>query len=130
MKKQHKKRELSSKHQRDSLDNTRTLQSFLSCLFYLAKEAEREGLPYISTVLKESIGKIDLLSRSGRYHSTIPNVIDDSLYEAMNFLHHLAELAPADRAEFMKVFDEIRRNFLFPVCKEHTGNEVRIALLQ
>jgi hypothetical protein len=100
---------LIEKGQKTNSDKVKTLQSFIACLFYLSQEAEREAFPYIAVILKESIGKIDLLSRGGFQHPPTCELLDESLYEAMNFLHELAEFSPASRREFMKVFDALRR---------------------
>jgi hypothetical protein len=86
---------------------TKVLQSFVSCLYYLSQEAAREGLPYITAVLKDTIGKIDLLSRGELIDTS--ELIDDSLYEALSFLHELSELEPADRADFMAIYNSLRK---------------------
>jgi hypothetical protein len=100
---------LIEKAQKINSDKVKTLQSFIACLFYLSQEAEREAFSDIAVILKECIGKIDLLSRGGFLQPPTCELLDESLYEAMNFLHELAEFSPAGRREFMKVFDALRR---------------------
>jgi hypothetical protein len=104
-----KKRQAAPLEIQGTPDRVKSLQSFLSCLFYLTQEAEREGFAYIKTVLKETIAKIDLLSRGESVLPQAADVIDDSLYEAMAFLHSLADLSAQERCDFMKIYEELRR---------------------
>jgi hypothetical protein len=106
----------------------KVLQSLLSCLFYLCQEAERERLPYVGALLKDTISRIDLLSRSGVLPHAGADIIDDSLYEAMSFLHELAGLSPAQRSDFMKTFEILRHTLrvepVRPVARKE-GNIVK-----
>jgi hypothetical protein len=110
-------------------DKVKTIQTFIACLFYLSQEAEREGFPYITTILKETISKIDLMSRGGSLPAPA-NIIDDSLYEALNFLHTLADLSPKERSDFMKVFDAIRKTCFVRERKLETHRMERITIFQ
>jgi hypothetical protein len=89
-------------------DNIRTIQSILSCLFFLSKEAEKSRIFYVDTILKEAIAKIDLLGRGQSVFFQTTQIIDESLYEAMSFLHHLADVPMATRADFIEFYNELR----------------------
>lgn len=87
----------------------KALQSFYSCLFYLIQESNREDLPFVADVLKESIAKIDRLSNADELREASVRIIDNSLYEAMNFLHTLSGLSPEERSDYMKIFELLRQ---------------------
>jgi hypothetical protein len=87
----------------------KALQSFHSCLFYLIQESYREDLPFVADVLREGISKIDRLSNGDELREASVRIIDNSLYEAMNFLHTLSGLSPAERSDYMKIFELLRQ---------------------
>ena len=93
-------------------EDVKTLQSIISCLFYLCKEAEKQKILYACFVLKEAISKIDLLSRGQFAIVPTKEIIDDSLYEAMNFLHKLADMSDAERSDFMNVYNKLRETIV------------------
>jgi hypothetical protein len=106
----------------------KALQSFYSCLFYLIQESHREDLPFVADVLKESISKIDRLSNGDELREVSARVIDNSLYEAMNFLHTLSGLSPAERSEYMKIFELLRQMLQIGPPKD-TAKPVRFGLV-
>jgi hypothetical protein len=105
------------------------IQSFLSCLFYLIQEANREELPFVADVLKEAIAKIDRLSNCDELREASANIIDNSLFEAMNFLHTLAGLSAEERSDYMKVFEILRQTLHIGPEKNRAPKSRRFGLV-
>ncbi len=100
------------------------IQSIVSCLFYLVHEANREDLPLVAEVLKESIAKIDSLSNCDRLREAGANLIDHSLFEAMNLLHMLASLS-AERSDYMKIFETLQQTLQMEGLEDISGKPRR-----
>jgi hypothetical protein len=96
------------------------IQSIVSCLFFLVQEANRGELPFVAEVLKESIAKIDRLSNCDELRELSTNIIDHSLFEAMNFLHMLATLS-AERPDYKKILETLRQTLHAGPQKDSSG---------
>lgn len=110
-------------------EKVKALQSFLSCLFYLIQEAKRENLTFVADVLKEGIGKIDRLSNCDELRQASANIIDNSLFEAMNFLHTLSSLSVEQRADYMRVFEMLRQTLHIGPPSNEAAKPSRFGLL-
>jgi hypothetical protein len=117
------------KPKKNPKEKVKALQSFLSCLFYLIQEAKREDLTFVANVLKEGIGKIDRLSNCDELRQASANIIDNSLFEAMNFLHTLSSLSVEQRTDYMRVFEMLRQTLHIGSSPNEVEKPPRFGLL-
>jgi len=85
-------------------DEKTDLQSFLVCLHYLCKEAERAKLPAVFSILQNAITEIGEWS-DGNAPNIKYNILDHSLYYALEFLSKFSSLSKDKQEAMSHIFD-------------------------